>query len=153
MRDFLSKLTPWRLLAGAIGVFIFIGIIVLSVNWFQARNLDKHTKKHEEDSKAWAIERNQILGQIKERDKQIAELELEKQAFKTLAEQGVKLDQEKAKQIDEISAKEAADLEGIRKDMDCATRARDTVALLLTAKPPIKLDLASVIRKQCAPER
>lgn len=137
----------------ALAAVLLIGVTTLSVNWFQARNYDKARKQYEADSKAWEITKAQILGQMKERDKQIAALELEKQAFKTMAEQGVKSDEAKAKQIEEISAKEAADLEGIRKDMDCTTRARDTVSLLRTAKPPIILDLAATIRKQCGPGR
>jgi hypothetical protein len=148
MLSFFSK--HWKsIAAGVVGLFVLTAVITLSVNWFQSRHVDKNTEKYEADSKAWATEKSKLLGQIAERDKQIAELEIQKQVFKTAAEQGVKMDAEKAKQIDAISAKEATDLEGIRKDMDCVTRARDTVALLLTAKPPIRLDLAATIRKQC----
>lgn len=149
MIKFIQQFTPWRIIGAVAGLVVLIGIITLSVNWFQARNLDKARKQYEADSKTWEATKAELLGRIHERDRQIAELEIQKQAFKTAAEQGVKMDAEKAKQIDEISAKEAADLEGIRQDKDCVTRARDTVALLLTAKPPIRLDLAATIRKQC----
>lgn len=145
------KLTLWRIVAGAIGIFIFIGVIVLSVNWFQARGYDKARKEFEVSEKAWEKEKAEIIGRIRERDKEIAALELEKQAFKTMGEQGVALDQTKAKQIEEISAKEAQDLANTELPTDCGARARDTVARLLTAKPPIKLNLANVIRKQCGP--
>lgn len=112
--------------------------------------MDKARKQYEVESKTWETTKAELLGRIKERDREILELESQKAQYKTLAEQGVKLDQEHAKQIEEVTNQEAKDLESARKDMDCRTRAADTVALLRTAKPPIHLDLAAVIRKQCS---
>lgn len=135
----------WQVLIG----LAFIAILTYGMNWFKARQYDKERVKSEELEKTLSSQRDLLLGQIAQRDKDIAALESQKEQYKVLAEQGVKLDQEHAKQIEQITEQEAQDLEKARTDMDCRTRAADTVALLRSAKPPINLNLEAVIRKQC----
>lgn len=140
---------PWRLIVSLSLLAILISAVVYGFTQIQSCSYRKGRAEYEALEGQKKAERDQLIGENQKLRGQIAELEFQKQAFKTMAEQGVKLDQEKAKQIDEISAKEATDLENVRQDRNCADRAHDTVALLRTAKPPIILDLAAVIRKQC----
>jgi hypothetical protein len=114
---------------------------------------DESRKKYDAAQQLLKTERDQLIGTIEQRDREIEKLETVKDAYQTMGEQGVRVDQEKAKQIEAIATKEAQDVENARRDMDCVTRARDTVALLRTAKPPINLDVNAVIRKQCGPAR
>lgn len=154
MFTFASKLLkyipqPYRLIVQIGSAVLLIVLAIYLFGSIRSCQYDKARKEYQQKEDAAKAERDKLLGQIAQRDKEIAELEIEKQAFKTMAENGVRSDAEKAKQIEEISAKEAQDLESVRKDMDCATRARNTVELLRTAKPPINLDVNAVIRKQC----
>ena len=116
-------------------------------------NYEDSKRKYDAEQQKLKAQRDQLLGQMEQRDREIEKLETQKDAYQAMAEQGVRADQEKAKQIEAIATKEAQDLNDARKDMDCLTRARDTVALLRTAKPPINLDVDAVIRKQCGPAR
>jgi hypothetical protein len=143
--------TPARYWVEGALCILLIAAVFLAFSRVSSCNYRRARAEYDKKEATLKGEREKLIAQIERRDKEIAELELQKQAFKTMAEQGVRLDQEKAKQIDEISAKEAKDLEDSQAPVDCRTRAERTVALLLTAKPPIRLDLAAVIRKQCGP--
>jgi hypothetical protein len=157
----LARLTPqqrWIVEIAVLLVLISAGIVVFDgmkgCSYRKAKaEYDESRKKYDGVQQQLTTQRDQLIGQIEQRDREIEKLETQKDAYRTMAEQGVRVDQEKAKQIEAIATKEAQDLEDARKDMDCRARAADTVALLRTAKPPIALDLNAVIRKQCGPAR
>jgi hypothetical protein len=159
--NLLAGLTPktrWIIEIGlAVVVVAAVAMIagsVRSCSYHKAKaEYDESKKKYDAEQQQLKSQRDQLLGQMEQRDREIEKLETQKDAYKTMAEQGVRVDQEKAKQIETIATKEAQDLDDARKDRDCLTRARDTVALLRTAKPPIALDVNAVIRKQCGPAR
>lgn len=157
--NLLSGLTPRtrRLVEVALLVVVIsAGVVVAggvrSCSYKQAQaEYDESRKKYDVEQQKLTAQRDQLIGQIDQRDREIEKLETQKDAYKTMAEQGVRVDQEKAKQIEAIAEKEAQDLEKARTDMDCRARAEWTVSLLRTAKPPILLDRNAVIRKQCGP--
>jgi hypothetical protein len=139
-------------------VVISTGVVVAgsvkSCSYKKAKaEYDESRVKYDAQQQQLTTQRDQLIGKIEQRDREIEKLETQKDAYRAMAEQGVRADQEKAKQIEAIATKEAEDLEEARTDMDCRTRAANTVALLRTAKPPITLDLDAVIRKQCGPAR
>jgi hypothetical protein len=157
----LARLTPtmrWIIEIALLVAVASAGVVVAggvrSCSYKKAKaEYDESSKKHDVAQRRLKAERDQLIGAIEQRDREIEKLETQKDAYRAMAEQGVRADQEKAKQIDAIATKEANDLEEARADMDCRTRAGNTVALLRTAKPPILLDLNAVIRKQCGPAR
>jgi hypothetical protein len=147
-----------RLIVEVAMLLVFVSVAVVVVGGVRSCSYNKAKAEYEESRKTYDAEqrqlktsRDQLIGGIEQRDREIEKLETQKDAYRTMAEQGVRVDQERAKQIEAIATKEAQDLENARKDMDCRARAADTVALLRTAKPPIALDLNAVIRKQCGP--
>ena len=153
----LSGVTPTKrlLIEVAVLVIAISGALVAiggvrSCSYKKAKaEYDESRKQYDANEQQLKTQRDQIRGQMAERDREIEKLETEKDAYKTMAEQGVRADQEKAQQIEAIATKEAQDLDEARTDMDCRTRAERTVLLLRTAKPPINLDLNAVLRKQC----
>lgn len=141
------KLTLWRLIAGAIGVFIFIGVIVLSLNWFQSRGYDKARKQYEAESKAWATERTAILTRAEEAEKRAAALEPKAIAFEALAAQHKAADAGLVKKIEEVSQNAANKEAKALEPTDCAARARDVCNLLTANK--IRHDCSAITRENC----
>lgn len=140
------------LLVAIVVVAVVVAGGVRSCSYKKAKaEYEASKKQYVVEQQRLATERDQLIGRIEQRDREIEKLETQKDAYRTMAEQGVRVDQQRAEQIEAIATKEAQDLEKARTDMDCRTRAADTVALLRTAKPPIALDLSAVIRKQCGP--
>ena len=143
------KLTPGRVLAGILGLFVFIGIIVVSVNWFQARGYDKARKEFEVQSKAWDKERAGAIARAEEAEKRQAALEPKAAAFDALVGQKKAIDAGLAKKVEEVSTN-AANAEAMAETVtDCGVRANRVCALLSSNN--IKHDCAAIRRETCGP--
>lgn len=138
----------YKIIGGAIGLFVLVAVIVLSLNWWQARNYDKAREKYEADSKAWNTERTAILTRAEEAEKRAAALEPKAIAFDALAEQHKAADPALVKKIEEVSQNAANAEAKAEGPSDCATRASNICALLTTNK--IKHDCGTVTRELCS---
>lgn len=84
---------------------------------------DKGRKEYEAKEEAWKTERAKLIATAEEKERRIAELEPQVQAFKAAAEAGKKVDEALAQKIEDV-AKESADAEAnAQVPTDCRTRA------------------------------
>lgn len=84
---------------------------------------DKERAKYEAEKQAWASERGKLIGAAEEKERRVAELEPQVQAFKAAAEAGKKVDEGLAEKIEAV-AKESADAEANAEiPVDCRIRA------------------------------
>jgi len=147
MLSFLSKLTPWRIIGAVAGLVVLIGIITLSVNWFQARNLDKARKQYEVDKASWATERAGMLSRAEEAEKRAAALEPKAIAFDALAAQHKAADPALVKQIEEVSKNEVDRLANAEQPTNCRDRVQSVCDLLRARNP--KYDCGTIFRENC----
>jgi len=140
-------LTPYRIIAGIVGLIILIGAITLSVNWFQARKYDKARKQYEADSKAWAVERTAILTRAEEAEKRAAALEPKAIAFDALAEQHKAADPKLVQQIEGVSKNETDKLAKAEQPTNCRDRVQSVCDLLRARNP--KYDCGTIFRENC----
>lgn len=139
-------------------VKILVGVLALVTvfgawGWYKASKYDKERIKYEADAKQWAIDRAKLLGQVAERDKQIAELDVKVAGTLAAAESGKKLSDEQQAKIDQIAKDAAAEAVVIDQPTDCWIRGDRTCAKLAGLKPPIIIDCDVYKRKVCAATR
>lgn len=146
----ISGLTPFRIIAGLVALVVFIGVIVLSLNWFQARGYDKARREYEANDKVEAEQSAKLKAHAEFLEARVAELEPKLAAYEKLADDKKRLDESITTKIDQVVA------EGLKEDAetnavtDCWTRSQRTCDKFHRMKPPIDLDCEAYKRKICS---
>lgn len=146
----LPKLTPYRILAGAIGLVILISLISVTVIWLQSRHYDQKRKEYEQNDKVKAEQSAKLKSHAEFLEARVAELEPKLAAYEKLADDKKRLDESITTKIDDVVK------EGLKEDastnvvIDCGSRADRTCAKFHSLKPPIDLDCDAYKRKICS---
>jgi len=144
------KITPARALLAFIGLIVFIGIIVLSVNWFQARGYDKARQEYEATDKVKAEQSAKLKAHADFLEARVAELEPKLAAYEKLADDKKRLDESISDKIDEVVKKGLEEDANTILPTDCAARGQRTCDKFRSMKPPINLDCDAYKRKICS---
>lgn len=120
----LSKIPkPWNWILSLVAAVLIIAVGFWLSAQIQACGYSKAHKELEAETQKWQKERAALIADAEAKEKHIEELEPQVVAFRAAAEQGKRLDEEKAKQIEEISKKETANENTANASTDCRTRA------------------------------
>lgn len=119
-----KALPLWWQVAVVVGVLaVVLGTGYWAVSGVQRWVYNRHRAQFEAERQVWAVERAKLLQRAEDDERRIAELEPQVAAFKTAAEQGRKIDKEKADEIQEVIAREAAAERAAQVPVDCWVRA------------------------------
>lgn len=119
MLDFIKKYPFLTIIGVVILIALFLGLLYGVQKWAYHRG----QAKYEAESKAWQVDRAKLIAEAEAKEKRIAELEPQVVAYKAAAEAGKRLDEEKAKAIEDLGKREAEDVANSQIPTDCRTRA------------------------------
>ncbi len=128
MLEAIKKYPAISAIVAVIVIALFLGLLYGVQSWAYHRG----QARYEAESKAWQIERAKLIADAEAKEKRIAELEPQVVAYKAAAEAGKRLDEEKAKQIEDLGKKEAEDEANANIPTDCRVRA-DRICTLFRA--------------------
>jgi hypothetical protein len=120
----LAFLSRQSITVKAIILVIVIALLLGGFYSIQSWAYHRGHAKYIEESKAWQTERAKLIADAEAKERRIAELEPQVVAYKTAAEAGKRLDEDKARQIEELGRKEAEDVANSQIPATCADRAR-----------------------------
>lgn len=144
------KLTPLRIEAGLVGLFVLTGLIVITLNWFQAQGYDKARREYEAGDKIKAEQSAKLKAHADFLEARVAELEPKLAAYEQLADDKKRLDESISDKIDEVVKKGLEEDANTLTAVDCRIRADRTCAKFSELKPPIFIDCDAYKRKVCA---
>lgn len=147
----LNKLPqPYRFITFICAIVLLILAVLGLFGSIRSCSYDKARAEYQKQSDEWQKERNQLLGQVAERDKQIEQLKAKEAAYVAADQAGKKVDDALAAKIDEVTKAAANEEIATDQPADCWVRADRTCSKLAALKPPIVIDCNVYKRKICS---
>jgi hypothetical protein len=141
------KITPLRIVACIVGLVLFIGAIVVALNWFQARGYDKARQTYEAQDKLKAAESEKLKARAEAAEQRVAELEPKLLAIEAVGDQKKVLDDSLSTKIDATIQEAQHEAAVTDTATDCVTRSQRLCTKFHSLKPPIPIDCPALVAK------